>query len=195
MSPRAGLDRKAVVQAAAMLVDTVGMEQLTLTRLAEHLGVRTPSLYNHVAGLAGLQRELALLSIQELLSRMQRAAIGKAGDEAIASIASAYRAFAKEHPGLYPLILRAPDPTDRELQVVGEEAVELVLTVLKPYELSGDAALHVVRGFRSIVHGFVSLEAAGGFGLPLDLDESYRRLIKVFTDGLRQPSRPTSSVS
>jgi hypothetical protein len=42
----------------------------------------------------------------------------------------------------------------------------------------------VVRAFRSIAHGFVSLEAAGGFGLSLDTDESYCRLISVFLRGL-----------
>src|SRR5260221_8231667 len=46
MSHRAGLDRSTVVEAAAKLVDEEGIEQLTLGRLAERLGVRTPSLYN-----------------------------------------------------------------------------------------------------------------------------------------------------
>jgi len=41
------------------------------------------------------------------------------------------------------------------------------------------------RGPRSLLHGFVSLETGGGFGLPLDLDESFRRLLQVFMAGLR----------
>ena len=49
MAHRAGLDRAAVVEAAARLVDEEGVEQLSLGRLAERLGVRSPSLYNHVA--------------------------------------------------------------------------------------------------------------------------------------------------
>jgi hypothetical protein len=36
------------------------------------------------------------------------------------------------------------------------------------------------------VHGFASLEAAGGFGMPLDRDESFRRLIATFVAGLEQ---------
>ena len=46
--------------------------------------------------------------------------------------------------------------------------------------------LHAVRGLRSVVHGFASLEVAGGFGLPLDLDESFRRLVEMFIGGLQQ---------
>jgi hypothetical protein len=34
------------------------------------------------------------------------------------------------------------------------------------------------------VHGFTTLEVAGGFGLPLDLDESFRLLINLFIHGL-----------
>jgi AcrR family transcriptional regulator len=185
MSRRRTLDPAAVVQAAAALADEVGIEQLTLAQLAEQLGVKIPSLYNHISGLAGLRRELALLGVRELLKRMGRAAIGKAADDAIAAIAQAYRGFAHEHPGLYAATIRAPDPNDIELLATSRELLDLVLTVLAPYSLRDDVALHTVRGLRSIVHGFVSLEATGGFGMPLDLDESYRRLVQVFIDGLR----------
>ncbi len=42
------------------------------------------------------------------------------------------------------------------------------------YGLTGDDAIHAIRGLRALMHGFVSLEAAGGFAMPQDLDESYR---------------------
>jgi AcrR family transcriptional regulator len=185
MPHRAGLDHKAVVQAAAELIDTVGVEQLTLAQLAAHLGIRTPSLYNHIAGLAGLRRDLALYCTQELLSRFSRVAIGKSQDEAIIAIANAYRAFAKDHPGCYSFTIRPADPGDLELHAVGQEVVDVIQRVLAGYGLHNEDALHAVRGLRSIVHGFVSLEMAGGFGLPLDLDESFHRLVKVFIEGLR----------
>ncbi len=43
-----------------------------------------------------------------------------------------------------------------------------------------------MRAFRSLVDGFVTLETGGAFGLALDLDESFRHLLRVFTAGLRQ---------
>src|SRR5215472_13481724 len=60
MPGRAGLDTATVVRAAAELADASGLDSLTLAGLAEHLGVRVPSLYNHVEGLPGLRRSLAL---------------------------------------------------------------------------------------------------------------------------------------
>ena len=183
-----GLDRSAVIQAAEELVDVIGIDQLTLSQLAEHLGIRTPSLYNHVAGLPGLRRELALRCTQELLARLQWATIGKTGEEAIIALGQAFRAYAREHPGGYACTHQPADPSDHELQDVQQRVVDLVLVLLKPYGLSGDDALHVVRGLRSAIHGFISLELMGGFGLPLDLNESFRRLLKTLTDGLQRSS-------
>src|SRR5438552_6290750 len=89
MSRRAGLDQASVVEAAAKLVDEKGIDQLTLGRLAERLGVRTPSLYNHVAGLPGLKHDLALFCSRELLDRLLHATIGKSRTEAIVAFANA----------------------------------------------------------------------------------------------------------
>jgi hypothetical protein len=40
-----------------------------------------------------------------------------------------------------------------------------------------------------MVDGFVALGTGGAFGLALDTDESFRRLVGVFTAGLRQVHR------
>src|SRR5260370_6333199 len=114
MSHRVGLDQATVVEAAARLVDEEGLDQLSLGRLAVHLGVRTPSLYNHVAGLPGLKHDLALFCSRELLDRLLRATIGKSRAEAIFACANAYRAYAKEAPERYCLTLLAPPPVVRE---------------------------------------------------------------------------------
>lgn len=188
MPPRVGLSREAVVEAAAELVDEEGLEALSLSVLASRLGIRTPSLYNHVAGLGGLRRELALLGLSELGRRIGRVAIGKTTDEATFAIARAYRHFVKERPGLYAATVRSSRlsyPEDPAFQAVERETLETVLAVLASYGLSGDEALHAARGFRSTVHGFATLEVAGGFGIPLDLDESFERLLRNFVAGLR----------
>ncbi|HEX6709237.1 MAG TPA: TetR-like C-terminal domain-containing protein [Rubrobacter sp.] len=188
MPPRVGLSREAVVEAAAELADEEGFEALSLSILASRLGIRTPSLYNHVAGLDGLRRELALLGIRELGRRLGRAAIGKTTDDATFALARAYREFVKERPGLYAATVRSSRlsyPEDPAFQAVERETLETVLAVIASYGLRGDDALHAARGFRSTVHGFATLEVAGGFGIPLDLDESFERLLHIFVAGLR----------
>jgi AcrR family transcriptional regulator len=189
MPRRVGLDKSAVVQAAADLVNTEGTEALSLSRLAERLGVQPPSLYNHVDGLPGLRRELALLNARALGDRLANAAIGKSGPKALSNVAQAYRAYIKECPGQYMASLRASGtqtPIDRELQAAEERVVQVALAVVGSFGLQGKEGLHAVRGLRSLVHGFASLEVAGGFGLPLDCDESFRRLVAMFVNGLER---------
>ncbi len=41
------------------IIDTLGLEALSMRRLAEHLGVRAASLYNHVATKDELLHEIA----------------------------------------------------------------------------------------------------------------------------------------
>jgi AcrR family transcriptional regulator len=185
MARSVGIDRARVVDAAAELADAHGLDHLTLAQVAERLGVRLPSLYNHVDGLPGLRHELAVLGVRRLMEQISRAAIGKAGDDAVIAVARAYRAFALAHPGLYAATVRAPAPDDMELQRLSQAIIEVVLVVLEPYGLSDEDAIHAVRGLRSIAHGFASIELAGGFGLALDRDESFLRLTRAFVAGLR----------
>ncbi len=188
MSHRAGLDQASVVEAAVKLIDEEGIEQLSLGRLAERLGVRTPSLYNHVAGLPGLKHDLALYCLHDLLDLILRSTVGKSRAEAIFALANAYRAYAREAPGRYALTVQAPDPGDQEVQALAQQLVDVVRAVLAPYRLSEEVAIHAIRGLRSIVHGFISLEVAGGFAMPVDLDASFHWLINLFISGLSQPT-------
>ncbi len=186
MSDKGRLNREAVVGAAAQIADTEGLDNLTLTKLAEQLGIRTPSLFNHISGLAGLRRDLALLGLSEITARLSRTTIGKAGDEAVFALAHAYRAFAKEHRGLYTASVVAPIPGDEVWLAASDAILDILIAVLAAYRMSEEDALHAIRGLRSIVHGFVSLEVGGGFGLPIDVDESFRRLVGTFVRGLHE---------
>lgn len=183
--PRAGLDAEAVVSAAARVADDAGLEALSLARLAVELGVRPPSLYEHVDGLADLRRRLAIRGDLELAAVIQAAAAGRAGGEALRAVADVYRAYAHEHPGTYAALQRAPAAGDEEAQAAAAQVVGVVLAVLRGYGLEGDDAIHAARIARSALHGFVALEAGGGFGIELDLDESYARLVDALDAGLR----------
>jgi hypothetical protein len=60
----------------------------------------------------------------------------------------------------------------------------VVLAVLRGYGLEGDDAIHATRVIRSALHGFVLLEAEGGFGLELSVDESFARMVAALDKGL-----------
>ena len=186
--PRAGLDTATIVDAAAAILNTDGVEALALNRLAQELGVKTPSLYNHIDGLAGLYRELALLNARALGECFTQAAIGKSGPAALTAVAKAYRAYIKASPGVYLASLRSSgtqQPVDVELSAAEEQSLRVGVAVIASFGLTGEEALHALRGLRSLVHGFATLEIAGGFGLPLSLDESFDRLLQMFVRALQ----------
>jgi AcrR family transcriptional regulator len=186
--PRAGLDGDAVISAAAALADAEGLEALTLARLAATLGVRAPSLYAHVAGLADVRRRLAIRAVSGLADALGAAAAGRARTDALRAISDAYRSYARAHRGTYAATQRPPDPRDEEVATAARRLVDVVLAVLQGYGLEGDAAVHGVRAVRAALHGFVTLEAEDGFRMPLSLDVSFERLVEVLDRGLADPA-------
>lgn len=184
--PRAGLTTVVVTHEAGKLADEVGFENLTLSALALRLGVRQPTIYKHVDGTAGLHREMAMLAKTQLADVMRRAAVGRARGEALVAVAVAYRAWALEHPGLYAATVRAPTPGDLDDERAATEALEVIYVVLHGYGFSGDDAIDATRALRALLHGFVTLQAGGGFGYPVDIDHSFLRAIEGFISAFRQ---------
>lgn len=183
---RKSLSRETVVAAATELVDREGVDNLSLTRIAGSLGVTQPALYKHVDDVHDLLRELALRARLMLLERVTRAAVGLSGDRAVHAVADAWRSFVHEHPGLYQATDRHPLAGYAELERAVADIVDVLRKVLSAYSLSKVDLEHGAWSLRSAVHGFVALESEGGHPAPMDLDDSFRRLVELLCSGYRQ---------
>lgn len=181
--PRAGLSTAAVVEAAMAVVDELGEGALTLAAVAQRTGVATPSLYKHVAGLGELRTLVGARVIEDMAEGFTRAVLGRSGDDAVVALMHAYRAYVKAHPARYAA---APvDPLhDPALADAGRKLLDVVLGALRGYDLAPSEAIHATRCLRAVAHGFASLEAGGGFGLPEDLDQTYDQLVGVMIAAL-----------
>ncbi len=193
--PRAGLSEARVVEEGVRIADEVGLSSLTLAALAQRLGVRQPSLYKHIAGTDALRRSIAIRAKSELADVLGRAAVGRARGEAITSMAHAYRVWAREHPGRYAAAQRAPLPGDGDDELASARVVRVVSDVMAGYEPHEDDAIDAIRALRSALHGFVTLEAGGGFGLPVDVDRSFDRLVAGLITAFEQWSAARDRVS
>ena len=189
---RAGLSEDRVVVEAERIADEVGLPRLTLAALAESLGVRQPSLYKHIDGMDALQRSIAVRAKTELGEVLGRAAVGKSGDDAIRALATAYRRWALGHPGRYSATVRAPEAGDTDDEAASASVVGVVLDVLAGYDLHGADAIDATRALRSTLHGFIALESSGGFGLPVDIDRSFERLVDGLVVALHALATPTT---
>jgi AcrR family transcriptional regulator len=178
MSMKRGLDAQIILNAAAKLAEEKGLENVSFLQVAEKLGVKSPSLYNHLSGLKELSLGIAKLAIGKLEDAIRNAAVGRSKDDAFMAIALAYRKFSKENPELYKAILRFPAYNDSSIQEAGHIVVRILYQVMESYHYSKEETIHFVRGFRSALHGFVSLEEVGFFqGAEADVDESFERLV------------------
>lgn len=193
--PRAGLSRAAVTDLALAVADDAGpggFEALTLAAVAARAGVAVPSLYKHVAGLPDLCREVALRAIEDFTAAIRAAADAAPGAEALRTVARAIRAYALRHPARYAAVQAAPGLGDDDgpLSAASAQVVAVLAESLAGAGIAApdpDAQVHLLRGLRAAVHGFVDLELRGGFGLPQDRDESFEHLLSVLVAGLGAP--------
>ncbi len=180
--PRAGLTREAVTDLAVELADRDGFGALSLAAVAGRAGVAVPSLYKHVASLADLRAAVALVAITELTRRSATATVGRSGEEALRALGRSIREFAHAHPGLYAATQLASD--DSSLALAQGDAVAIVSAVLRGFGLSDARMVDAVRATRATVHGFVQLEANGGFGMPDDVGASFEALLDILVAGV-----------
>jgi AcrR family transcriptional regulator len=162
---RAGLTVERVTLAGADLADEDGFERVTMSRVARRLGVTDAGLYTHVRSLEDLRGRIALLAADEKSLRIAEATAGRAGKDALVAFADAWRDYAREHPGRYAAT-QAAIRIDPELAAAApgpRRAVELTYGMLRGYGLAEPDLTDAVRLLRSTFHGFVALEAAGGF--------------------------------
>ena len=190
MGRRVGIDQTDITRAAARIADRDGLDSATLTAVAGELGIRTPSLYNHVDGLAGMRRLLALRGSAVLLEDFGDAVSGRSGAAALRAIARSYRAFATAHPGLYASFLPAPEPgEDDVLYDAMAQPVHVVAGVLLEMGIPAGEAIHLIRALRSLLHGFLDLESKSGFGMPVDIDASFEAAIDLMISAANAVAR------
>jgi AcrR family transcriptional regulator len=181
--PRAGLTADAITAAAAAVVDRHGIAGLTLAAVADRTGVAPPSLYKHLRGMADLRNRLAVLVVDEMTGRLRVAALGRSREAALRAGMLAYRDYVVAHPNRYAALPQGASD-DPALIASGERMLSAVLALLRGYRLQPAGAIHAARCFRAAAHGFASLQAAGAFGLPHDLDASYDQLVNALVQNL-----------
>ncbi len=191
---RTPLDQTQVVDVAAKLVDSEGLDALTLTRIATELGVQQPALYRHVENFNDLLRLLSLRGRDLLANRLGAAAIGVSGDEAVAAIGHAWRAVVAEHPGLYEATDRHPCAGDDELEASVDRVIDIIAQALAGFDLDDDHRRHAARALRSAFHGFAHLESGHGHPHEHELDDTFDGLIELLCSGIRAQRAETANL-
>jgi AcrR family transcriptional regulator len=180
--PRTSLPE--IVAAGRSILEADGLGGLTMQRVAEEVGVRSPSLYKRVRSRGDLIRLIADFVADDLSATMDAAASG--GDPAsdLRAIANAFRTFALANPNAYALVFaRLPEDARIDPERNARAAETLLRTAGR---LAGpDEALEAARTVTAWAHGFVTMELAGAFRLGGDVDRAFAYGVDHLADALR----------
>ena len=169
---RPGLNRSAVIAAAADLADEVGFDAVTISVLARRLGVRSPTLYSHLSGSTDLRTAVTAHVLDELAEATTAAMAAGEGRELLFAFANAIRDFARRSPGRYDATTRQRIPpasagesldSVAEAITAGRRNADLALTVVRSYGVAETNETYAVRLMSSLIHGYITLELAGSF--------------------------------
>lgn len=106
------------------------------------------------------------------------------------AFANVYRDYAREHPGRYAAAQLRLD-AETAAASAGVKHAQMMRAILRGYELEEPDQTHAVRMLGSVFHGYVSLEAGGGFSHSApDSQESWTRVLDALDTLLRNWPAP-----
>jgi AcrR family transcriptional regulator len=170
----AKIDRDNVLDTALALADTSGLENVTMQRVAERLGVTPMALYRCVASKAALLDGL----VERLLAEINPPPASGNWREQLHGFAEAARQTGHRHPQVFPLLLQRPAVTAAARQVRDN-----VRRLLRQAGVPGGQVARLERLLSTAILGFTVSEVAGRFGhhpRPV-LDDDFAQLQSLLT--------------
>ena len=175
-----------IVQKAHQLIESEGVDALSLAKLAKDLGVKAPSLYRHIGNKEKLLQEVNGLTLQELFSNIYNALEPQANanvEQQLLTVAKVYREYGLSHPHTYHLFSSSAPGNGRPDESILLQLI-LPLQALMA-ELCGETqSLTALRGLLAQIHGFVMLELNEQLQRGGDLSTVYEDVVTIYLRGL-----------
>lgn len=161
-----------MLAAGLAIADERGLEALTMSAVADRLGVTAMALYRHVANKADLLDGL----VERLLTEVPPPPGDLAWPERLTALARAMRTAAQRHPGVFPLVLQRPAATPAALV-----ARRGVYEGLAEAGVAATDVAQVERIVSSAVLGFAASEAGGRFRhhAPSQIDADFEAMLRL----------------
>src|SRR3954469_24341488 len=148
--------RRAVLDAALRLIDTQGLQALSVREVARRAGVTHGAPYHHFADRASLLAALAKDGFELLVAAMrsEQARSRPAPDQQLAAVGRGYVAFALAHPAYFKVMFRPELRYGRPLYSGGTRAYEVLVESVTALQRAKrvDRELLVLSCW-SLVHG------------------------------------------
>lgn len=183
--PKTKIDKSLVIDRAMQLINVSGIENLSLKTLAEDLGVKCPSLYNHVNGIDDLKEQIMLRGWKELNDKIIQSVIGLTGYDAVRAMCYAFHEYALENQGVFSVMLWYNQFKDAQTIEATSKMFSVFLKITQSLNISQKNCFHLVRMFRGFLEGFSLLENNNAFGNTLSIDSSFELSLDVLIQGMK----------
>ncbi|MBB3037958.1 TetR/AcrR family transcriptional regulator [Hoyosella altamirensis] len=172
--PELSARAREITNCARRLLEAHGWEYVTMRVLAAELGIKAPSLYKHFRGREALR---AALISDGLAETGQRLFAAIAEEHSIAALLQAYRQLARDSPSMYRLATSGEMPRADLPDGLEEWAGSpFFLVTGDPYD---------AQALWSFAHGMSILEIDNRYPPGSELDRTWERGIRAFTNSLR----------
>lgn len=181
------VEYNALIEKVRQLIETDGLEHLSLQRVADEFGVKAPSLYKHISSKNALLLAVAHYATECLIDVVKKAGQNATGGtrERLIVMMNAYRKFAHENPRVYSLAFNNISPDIRP----APEYLEALAAPFQPEFLAiagKENSQSALRGAWALVHGFITLELNDQFLRGGNLDTNFHHAISAYVDGLQK---------
>lgn len=179
------IDSKQILTATVNLSAKQGLLNVSLNEIAAELGIKTPSLYNHISGIEDLYHQLGAYSLKLLENELIQSILGLSKYEALIKVSNTYFDFAIKHPVLYNAIENPYLKNTPEIARLKENIVVIIQSILSVYHLDVKQEIAMIRSLRSYLHGYASLSIGNLFNIDsVDVKESFDLGLDALLTGL-----------
>ena len=187
--PRTGLSKEEIIEKAAALANEKGLSYLTVTTLSEYLGIKKPSLYNHVKTIDDVHYKLMIYGWKKVSEEIVTGIDSGDPNENLKIFGRAFYRFAIENPGVFEAMLWYNKYSDDSLLEATEGLYSFFFEQTDGLDIDRKVANHLLRTYRAFIEGFIMLQIHNSFGNPISVDESFEISINVLISGLEQYRR------
>lgn len=184
--PRIGLSREKVIEQAAMLANEKGLKYVTITTLADHLGIKKPSLYNHIKSQDDIYQGIMIYGWKNGAEAITDHITEKDAHEALREYARGFYKYAIDNPGILEAMLWYNKYKSEELVQATRKVYTFFFAQTDKLHIDRVIANHLLRTYRAFLEGFLLLVVHDSFGNPISVNDSFELSLDVLISGIKQ---------
>lgn len=185
MSKR-GLSREKVIESAAQLANEKGLKYVTIATLADYLGIKKPSLYNHIESQEDIYRGLMIYGWTQGADAIVDTIWEDDAREALRKYAKAFYEYAVSNPGIFEAMLWYNKYESEELIKATKKLYVFFFFQTDKLGIERTVANHLLRTYRAFLEGFSLLVIHESFGNPISVEESLDLSLDVLMNGIQK---------